>query len=224
MAKQKKQDFSASYDRFKEYKGKRYTGMKIGRSHHWHYDRGDWVEKKVTPDQWEFTYSTVKRRAGHAPEGSGAPVGTGYHWIMFAHQFVEKLNANDYRTHMLGLKFKLAHKRAGKEDWNAPGATRRKNLIALLRQLITELEKEPEQLVPVPLDFTYRKEHFHGNAVPIPATCQEGVCMSLDVTLNDEHLGIMRHTGEEWEMGGKTRKGLVKAIGGHVEEWYAQAA
>ena len=65
-----------SYDALKEHEGKRYTGMQIGRGHKWNYDAGQWVEKKVTPDKWEFQYSVVKRRKGRAPEGSGAPVGT----------------------------------------------------------------------------------------------------------------------------------------------------
>src|SRR5689334_1437480 len=29
---------AASYERFKEFEGQRYTGMKIGRSHKWYYD------------------------------------------------------------------------------------------------------------------------------------------------------------------------------------------
>src|SRR5262245_24977674 len=62
------------YDAFKKFGGKLYTGMKIGRSHKWYYDAGEWKETKVTPDQWQFTYSVTKRRAGRAPEGSGVPV------------------------------------------------------------------------------------------------------------------------------------------------------
>ena len=86
--------------------------MKIGRSHTWHYDKGQWKEKKVTPDQWLINYAVKKRRAGKAPEGSGVPVGTEYHWYILAHQNVTKLDANDYSTSMTGFKFKLAHKRA----------------------------------------------------------------------------------------------------------------
>jgi hypothetical protein len=65
-----KSDPRVSYDDFKEYEGRRYTGMKIGRGHHWHYDAGDWKETKVTPDLWQVSYAVTKRRAGHAPEGS----------------------------------------------------------------------------------------------------------------------------------------------------------
>jgi len=88
-----------NYNSFKEYNGKRYTGMAIGRSHKWNYDSGVWRETKVTPDRWELTYNVVKRRAGHAPEGSGVPVGTAYHWFILSHQFVEKLNADDCHIH-----------------------------------------------------------------------------------------------------------------------------
>src|SRR5690349_9938790 len=93
-AKNMKKDIAATYNEFKEYEGKQYMGMKIGRSHHWHYDPGDWKETKITPDLWQISYAVVKRRAGKAPEGSGAPVGTEYHWYILAHQNVTKLDAN----------------------------------------------------------------------------------------------------------------------------------
>src|SRR5436305_1419517 len=108
----KKSDPSVSYDEFKEYEGRRYTGMKIGRSHKWNYDPGEWKETKITPDLWQISYAVTKRRAGRAPEGSGVPVGTAYHWYIVAHQNVTKLNANDYTTSMSGLKFKIAYKKA----------------------------------------------------------------------------------------------------------------
>jgi hypothetical protein len=134
----------ASYDRFKEFGGKRYTGMQVGRRHKWRYDPGEWTEKKVTPDKWEFAYSVVKRRAGKAPEGSGAPVGTAYHWYILADQTVTKLDANSYTTEMAGLKYKLAHRRADKQSWSASERAQRKRLIQILREMISELEKSPE--------------------------------------------------------------------------------
>ena len=45
-----KSDLAVSYDEFKEHEGQRYTGMKVGRSHKWYYDQGEWKEKKITPD------------------------------------------------------------------------------------------------------------------------------------------------------------------------------
>jgi hypothetical protein len=140
-AKRSKSDPKVSYDDFKEYEGKKYTGMKIGRSHRWRYDKGEWKETKVTPDLWQCSYAVTKRRAGKAPEGSGVPVGTEYHWYIVAHQNVRKLNANDYTTSLAGQKFKVAHKRAGSEKWSATPATQRKRMIAFLRNVIAELEK-----------------------------------------------------------------------------------
>jgi hypothetical protein len=133
----------ASYDAFKEYKGKRYTGMKVGRGHKWKYDAGEWTEKKVTPDKWEFSYSVTKRRSGKAPEGSGVPVGTAYHWYIFADQCVQKLDANNYSTEMVGIKYKLAHKRVDKSSWSASETAQRRRLIQLLKEMISELQKAP---------------------------------------------------------------------------------
>ena len=135
-------DLAATYNAFKEFEGKRYTGMAIGRTHKWYYDAGEWKEKKVTPEKWEINYAVTKRRAGRAPEGSGVPVGTEYHWYILAHQIVRKLNANDYTTAMSGLKFKLAHKRADTEKWSAGEKAQRNKLIKLLKEMIAELEAE----------------------------------------------------------------------------------
>ena len=111
-----KSDPAVSYNDFKEHEGQRYTGMKIGRSHKWYYDKGEWKEKKITPDLWQVSYAVTKRRAGRAPEGSGVPVGTEYHWYVLAHQNTTKRSANDYTTSLTGLRFKIAHKRAGTRD------------------------------------------------------------------------------------------------------------
>lgn len=138
-------DLAQTYNEFKEFEGRRYTGMAIGRSHKWYYDKGEWKEKKITPDEWEISYSVTKRRAGKAPEGSGVPVGTEYHWYILAHQNVKKLNANDYSTAMTGLKFKLAHKRADTGKWSASDRAQRKHLIKILQEMIQTLEKEPEE-------------------------------------------------------------------------------
>jgi hypothetical protein len=115
--------------------------MKVGRRHRWKYDAGDWTEKKVTPDKWEFEYSVVKRRAGKAPEGSGAPVGTAYRWYILANQVVTKIDANSYTTEMAGLKYKLAHRRADRDTWSASDNAQRKRLVQLLKELIAELER-----------------------------------------------------------------------------------
>jgi hypothetical protein len=137
-----KSDPAVSYNDFKQYEGQRYTGMTIGRSHKWYYDRGEWKEKKITPDLWQIGYAVTKRRAGRAPEGSGVPVGTEYHWYIVAHQNTTKRSANDYTTSLTGLKFKIAHKRAGSEKWSATPRTQRKRMIMFLQRVIADLEKQ----------------------------------------------------------------------------------
>jgi hypothetical protein len=143
--KQVESDAAVSYDEFKDYEGQKYSGMKIGRSHKWYYDKGEWKEKKITPDLWQISYAVTKRRAGRAPEGSGVPVGTEYHWYVLAHQNVQKLNANDYTTSMTGLKFKIAHRRAESEKWSATDKTQRRRMIRFLRDVIEDLEQQQEE-------------------------------------------------------------------------------
>jgi len=141
---------ASSYDKLKEYQGRKYSGMKVGRRHRWKYDAGDWSEKKVTPDKWEFSYAVKKRRAGKAPEGSGAPVGTAYRWYILAEQVVTKLDANSYMTEMVGTKYKVAHKRATKETWSASDKAQRKQLAKFLREMLDELEAPVEAMAEAP--------------------------------------------------------------------------
>lgn len=159
-------DAAATYNAFKEFEGRKYTGMKIGRSHKWNYDQGVWTEKKVTPDEWEIHYAVTKRRAGKAPEGSGVPVGTGYHWYILAHQNVTKLDANSYSTSMTGMKFKLAHKRADQETWSASTRAQRRRLIAILQEVIRELahEGEAEGAKPAEAKVTSVRPRANGRA------------------------------------------------------------
>src|SRR5436190_2271751 len=143
--KEAEKDGAVSYDQFKEFECQRYTGMKISRSHKWYYDKGEWKEKKITPDKWQISYAVTKRRAGHAPEGSGVPVGTAYHWYIVAHQNVTKLNANDYSTSLMGMKFKVAHKRANSEKWSASERAQRKRMIQFLKEMIEALEEQSSE-------------------------------------------------------------------------------
>lgn len=140
-----KKEVARTYNEFKEFEGKKYTGMKIGRSHKWYYDKGEWKERKITPDKWEVNYAVTKRRAGKAPEGSGVPVGTEYHWYILAHQNVRKLDANSYTTSLSGLKYKLAHKRADKDKWSAADKGQKKRLIRLFKEMIKNLEESLEE-------------------------------------------------------------------------------
>jgi hypothetical protein len=135
-------DIAASYNALREFKGRKYTGMKVGRSHKWKYQAGEWKERKATPDTWNFTYVVQKHRAGKAPPGSGAPTGTQYHWYIIAHQVVKKIDENTYDTAMAGIKYKLAHKRAGSEKWSVSDRAEVRNLIKLFQEAIVELREE----------------------------------------------------------------------------------
>ena len=205
---------SGSYDAFKVYKNRQYTGMKIGRSHHWHYDKGDWKETKITPDLWEISYAVTKRRAGKAPANSGVPIGTAYQWYILAHQKVEKLTANDYSTELTGLKFKLAHRRADSAKWNVKAPTQRKHLVKFLKEIIDQLEKDP-----IPLEFEYDNIQFFGAALPILQTCDADTCYEADVTLNDENLGIIKHTKSGWKMD-RTEDKFAKLIGDQIMYYF----
>lgn len=219
-AKKKAAPADHSYDEFKSFNGQQYTGMKVGRSHKWYYDKGEWKETKITPDKWELTYSVTKRRAGKAPEGSGVPVGTGYHWFILAHQFVHKLNADDYSTAMVGIKLKLAHKRADKDKWNISEETKRKHLVTMLKDFIAGLEAEPVKTQTIPLKFEFKNQLYQGYAVPMMESCHDGTCTELDITLNDKHLGVIRCTKNGWRMTNIKPQGFVNAIGEEIVPWY----
>lgn len=206
--RQTKKDLASTYNEFKEFEGKQYTGMAIGRSHKWHYDKGTWKETKITPDLWQISYAVTKRRAGKAPEGSGVPVGTAYHWYILAHQNVTKLNANDYTTSMTGLKFKLSHKRAEKGKWSSTTKTQRKHLVNFLKEIITSLETDP-----VVFEFDHQGTTYRVEAMPVQQTCVDGQCVQYEIILDDQYIGIIQKMKNNWKMEQLEDKGLVNAIG-----------
>lgn len=214
-ASKPRKEVSASYNAAKQFGARQYTGMRIGGHHTWHYDQGLWKESKLTPDIWRLNYTVMKRRVGKAPQGSGAKVGTGYHWFIFAHQIVEKQNADDYTTSMKGLKVKLAHKRADKGSWNASAAAQRKVLINFLKDMLQELEKQV-----IPLEFEYGGKEWKGEAVPVPGACHDKVCTALDITLNNEHLGVIRALKNSWKLDSISDQKLANKIGDIIMLYY----
>lgn len=154
--KNKKSVKISTYDQLKVYEGQFYKGMKVGGRHKWHYDKGEWKEKKLTPDIWQIDFSVKKRRAGKAPKGSGVAVGTSYQWAILANQEVTKLDANTYETKMSGFKCKISYKKADKEKWNSGVVARRRRLIKFLKGLLALLEKE--ELESTKLKISKKKE------------------------------------------------------------------
>lgn len=153
-------DNNKTYNKAKEYKGKRYSGMKVGGRHKWYYDKGEWKEKKKTPEEWDIFYQTQKSRAGKAPKGSGAAVGTGYNWLIVAHQRVDKLDANNYMTYLDGKKFKVAHLRASKGKWNIKEKKQRKKVIEFLEKVISDI-KDADENEEVPYSVN-EEERIYG--------------------------------------------------------------
>jgi hypothetical protein len=51
---------------------------------------------------------------------------------------------------MTGLKFKIAHKRAGADKWSATPKTQRKRMIMFLESVIADLEKQNDRDRVVP--------------------------------------------------------------------------
>jgi hypothetical protein len=145
-AKPKSKDIAESYNEMKQFEGHWYKGMAVGRSHKWYYDKGEWKEKKVTPDEWEIDYAVTKRRAGKAPKGSGVPVGTEYNWLIVAQQHVKKLNANDYSTELKGTKFKVGYMKAETEKWSGSTKAQRNRAIKFLREMIDRLQQQNDDV------------------------------------------------------------------------------
>ncbi|RFU78903.1 mannose-6-phosphate isomerase [Trichoderma arundinaceum] len=135
------------YNSLKSFNGQYYSGMAVGGSHTWNYDGGVWHEVKEEPDLWKINYKTSKRRAKKAPERSGAPVGTEYHWLIVAHQHVRKIDANTYETNLEGSKYKLAHKGAASNSWSIPTIKgQRKREVELLEDAKRRVEGLPPVL------------------------------------------------------------------------------
>ncbi|NHI92617.1 MAG: hypothetical protein EAX96_08945 [Candidatus Lokiarchaeota archaeon] len=144
MSKRKNPKF---YDALKEFDGKTYSGMKVGGKHSWTYDNGTWNEIKLAPDRWKFEFISKKIRKHLAPQNSGAPSNTEYHWYILSHQKVIKVDANTYQTVMQGSKYKIGHKRPNWKFWsyNYYNESPEDKIIAILEEMICELKEKKKQ-------------------------------------------------------------------------------
>lgn len=110
----------STFDKLKEYNGKKYTGMQVGGTHKWFYNDAEWEETKTGPDEWTIKLTSIKQRKIGAPKGSGVPIGTGYKWFLIGEQNVEKLDEDRYKTEFTATKYKLGHMR---NYWKGPSFT-----------------------------------------------------------------------------------------------------
>ena len=72
----------------------------------------------------------------------------------------------------------------------------------------------------IPLELEYNGQTFKGEGVPVPETCMEGVCFQLDITLNEESLGIIRSGKSGWKMDNVKDQKFVDAIGQEIMLYY----
>jgi len=134
-----------AYDDIKFLNGQQYLGMRVGNSHRWNYHDAVWEETKTAVDKWQIRFGAIKTRKVAAPENSGCPLNTGYHWLIIADQRVVKASKDDYQTIMEGTKFKMGHRRPYWKNWSYtyPGQlTYRQKLIQIFRETLEKLEQE----------------------------------------------------------------------------------
>ena len=78
--------------------------------------------------------------------GSGAGIGSAYHWYIGADQCVRKVGDDEYQTFMSGLKFKVGHRRPHWRKWSYEYPEQKSKIIIIeetlnyLRDLIGEVE------------------------------------------------------------------------------------
>ncbi|MHC1592411.1 MAG: hypothetical protein ACXQS8_10010 [Candidatus Helarchaeales archaeon] len=144
MASKNKRAF---YNARKMHEGQVYTGMKVGGKHSWNYNNGTWNEIKIAPDEWKFNFSSIKVRKHEAPQGTGAEIGTEYHWYVLADQKVVKLNENSYDTKMTGQKFKIGYKRPNWKTWDYyyQKETPEDRIIRFLEDMISRLKARKKE-------------------------------------------------------------------------------
>lgn len=135
---------TSQYNQLKDFNGVKYSGMKIGAKHTWHYDNGIWEETKIAPDKWEIKFKCIKNRFQAAPEYSGASTGSGFHWYIIADQQAIKLDENRYDTIMTGLKYKVGHKRPNWQKWSykyPEQQSYKEIIIQILENMLDQLKK-----------------------------------------------------------------------------------
>lgn len=179
-----------AYGSEKAYGSAKYHGMRVGGEHRWTYPDGQWTERKVRPDRWDIRYTSLKRRNKKAPGSSGAEVRSGYHWFITAHQWVEKLDANTYATHLEGSKYLVAFRKPDWPVWNTQFRNAKRHAkertIAALQDAVRRIEsgdldlEEPQQkdalaaLAAHAAEIAYERETQAKTMVPAQAADGNG--------------------------------------------------
>jgi hypothetical protein len=72
----------------------------------------------------------------------------------------------------------------------------------------------------VVFDFEFEGEHYKGEGIPVAPSCDELVCRELEITLNNENLGIIHCKKDGWRMDFVKDQGLVNKVGEIIALWY----
>jgi hypothetical protein len=81
--------------------------------------------------------------------------------------------------------------------------------------MIAQLQKKP-----VTIELEYKGKTYAGEGIPLEETCQDGVCYTLDITLNGEHTGIIHRAKSGWKMNEVKDQAFIDAIGDVILAWY----
>ncbi|WP_211092985.1 hypothetical protein [Chitinophaga polysaccharea] len=68
-------------------------------------------------------------------------------------------------------------------------------MIKFLKDVIIQLEQPS-----IPLKFTWQGALYKGEAQPVMATCEAGVCREAEVMLNDQYWGIIKRLSKGWKI------------------------
>ncbi len=138
---------SMAYNDLKDFGGQKYMGMPVGGRHTWNYLKGIWMEEKVTPESWVFRFDCMKKRTSPAPDNSGAPIDTQYHWYILADQRVRKIDKDSYDTMTEGVKYKISHKRPHWRKWSSEypnNITSKEKIVRILEDMLERLRDDPQ--------------------------------------------------------------------------------
>ncbi|MFN2439155.1 MAG: hypothetical protein ABR503_08140 [Chitinophagaceae bacterium] len=51
-------------------------------------------------------------------------------------------------------------------------------------------------------------------------TCVDGICVELDVSINDQHIGIIKRLKNNWQIDGAKYQKFVDLIGSEIKNWH----
>ncbi|MES2591561.1 MAG: hypothetical protein V4608_06730 [Bacteroidota bacterium] len=72
----------------------------------------------------------------------------------------------------------------------------------------------------VPIDINYRGTRYIGEAIPVPASCRDGICHDLEIVLNGNSMGMIHLTLNGWRIEYMENRTFADLIGEEIMLWY----